>query len=171
MTFPDESLRLPSAAIPDGCRDWTTARAADWSAALPPRWTFLRVRRAVAAGLATLVLCVGALVAMAGGLWPFVAAGFAVYVLWVLARPELVWVGAPLLLLALAAEASSKSWGLTAFGVVVVLASWAVGGERLRARSVRVERQDLAGYGDGEPLAAGPLDVEVRPGLLCVYAP
>jgi diacylglycerol kinase (ATP) len=43
--------------------------------------------------------------------------------------------------------------------------------ERLRARSVRVERQDLAGYGDGEPLAAGPLDVEVRPGLLCVYAP
>ncbi len=43
--------------------------------------------------------------------------------------------------------------------------------ERLRARSVRVERQDLVGYGDGEPLAAGPLDVEVRPGLLCVYAP
>jgi diacylglycerol kinase (ATP) len=43
--------------------------------------------------------------------------------------------------------------------------------ERLRARSVRVERQDLAGYGDGEPLAAGPLDVEVRPGLLCVYSP
>lgn len=43
--------------------------------------------------------------------------------------------------------------------------------ERLRARSVRVERADLAGYGDGEPLPAGPLDIEVRPGLLCVYAP
>ena len=43
--------------------------------------------------------------------------------------------------------------------------------ERLRARTVRVERPDLVGYGDGEPLAAGPLDIEVRPGLLCVYAP
>ncbi|HEU4544798.1 MAG TPA: diacylglycerol kinase family protein [Microlunatus sp.] len=43
--------------------------------------------------------------------------------------------------------------------------------ERLRARSVRVERADLAGYGDGEPLPAGPLDIDVRPGLLCVYAP
>ena len=43
--------------------------------------------------------------------------------------------------------------------------------ERLRARSVRVERADLAGYGDGEPLPAGPLDIDVRQGLLCVYAP
>ena len=30
---------------------------------------------------------------------------------------------------------------------------------------------DLVGYGDGESLTAGPLDIEVRPGLLCVYAP
>jgi hypothetical protein len=140
VAFPDESLRLPSASIPEGCQDWTTARAARWSAALPPRWTFLRVRRSVAAGIATLVLCVGALVAMAGGLWPFVAAGFAVYVLWVLARPELVWVGAPLLLLALAAEASSKAWALTGFGVVVVLGSWAVVAVRLRARGEQLER-------------------------------
>ena len=43
--------------------------------------------------------------------------------------------------------------------------------ERLRARCVRVERADLAGYGDGEPLPAGTLDIEVRPGLHCVYAP
>ena len=43
--------------------------------------------------------------------------------------------------------------------------------ERLRARSVRVERPGLVGYGDGETLAAGPLEIEVRPGLLCVYAP
>ncbi|MDX3751065.1 hypothetical protein [Streptomyces sp. AK08-02] len=147
MALPDESLRLPAASIPDGCQDWTTSRAADWSAALPPRWTFLRVRRSVAAGLATLVLCVGALVAMAGGLWPFVAAGFAVYVLWVLARPELVWVGAPLLLLALAAEASSMPWALTGFGVVVVLGSWAVVAVRLRARGEQLERATAAAGG------------------------
>ncbi|WP_330288182.1 hypothetical protein [Streptomyces sp. NBC_00576] len=164
MAFPDESLRLPSASIPDGCQDWTTARAAGWSAALPPRWTFLRVRRSVAAGLATLVLCVGALVAMAGGLWPFVAAGFAVYVLWVLARPELVWVGAPLLLLALAAEASSKSWGLTAFGVVVVLGSWAVVAVRLRARSEQLERAVEAAGGVAVPVPGA--DVPVRRGQL-----
>lgn len=43
--------------------------------------------------------------------------------------------------------------------------------ERVRARTVRVERPDLEGYGDGEPLPTGPLDIEVRPGLLGVYAP
>ena len=43
--------------------------------------------------------------------------------------------------------------------------------ELLRARSVRIERPDLAGYGDGEPLSPGPLDIEVCPGLLCVFAP
>lgn len=43
--------------------------------------------------------------------------------------------------------------------------------EVLRARSVRVERPGLVGYGDGEALSAGPLDIEVRPGLLCVFAP
>jgi diacylglycerol kinase (ATP) len=43
--------------------------------------------------------------------------------------------------------------------------------ELLRARAVRVERSGLAGYGDGEPLRPGPLDIEVRPGLLCVFAP
>ena len=41
--------------------------------------------------------------------------------------------------------------------------------ERLRARTVRVERPDLAGYGDGEPLPPGPLDIAVCAGLLCVY--
>ncbi|WP_327697313.1 hypothetical protein [Streptomyces sp. NBC_00459] len=164
MAFPDESLRLPSASIPDGCQDWTTARAAGWSAALPPRWTFLRVRRSVAAGIATLVLCVGALVAMAGGLWPFVAAGFAVYVLWVLARPELVWVGAPLLLLALAAEASSKSWALTGFGVLVVLGSWAVVAVRLRARGEQLERAvEAAG---GVAVFVPGADAPVRRGRL-----
>ncbi len=143
----DEPLRLPLSAIPDGCRDWTTARAADWSAALPPRWTFLRVRRSVAAGLATLVLCVGALVAMVGGLWPFVAAGFAVYVLWVLARPELVWAGAPLLLLALAVEATSTSWLMTGLGALAVLGSWAAVAVRLRARGTQLERAEEAAGG------------------------
>ncbi|MDN5761954.1 MAG: YegS/Rv2252/BmrU family lipid kinase [Microlunatus sp.] len=41
--------------------------------------------------------------------------------------------------------------------------------ERLQARTVRVERPGLVGYGDGERLAAGPLDIAVRPGLLSVY--
>lgn len=43
--------------------------------------------------------------------------------------------------------------------------------ELVRARSVRVERPDLAAYGDGEPLDPGMLDIEVCPGRLCVYAP
>ena len=43
--------------------------------------------------------------------------------------------------------------------------------ELLRARTVRIERPGLTGYGDGEALAPGPLDIEVRPGLLCVFAP
>ena len=43
--------------------------------------------------------------------------------------------------------------------------------ELVRARSVRVERPDLAAYGDGEPLQPGPLDITVEPGRLCVFAP
>ncbi|MFI6275745.1 hypothetical protein [Streptomyces sp. NPDC050988] len=136
----DEPLRLPVAAIPDGCRDWTAGRAGVWSAALPPRWSFLRVRRSVAAAASTFALCAGAWAAMLGGLWPFVAAGFAVYVLWVLARPELVWGGAPVLLLALALEARSLPWVVTAVVAFVVVVTWAAVAVRLRARSGQLER-------------------------------
>ncbi|MGX1908700.1 hypothetical protein ACWIID_07560 [Streptomyces phaeochromogenes] len=136
----DEPLRLPVAAIPEGCRDWTAGRAGVWSAALPPRWSFLGVRRSVAAAVSTFALCAGAWAAMLGGLWPFVAAGFAVYVLWVLARPELVWAGAPVLLLALAVEARSLPWVVTAVVAFVVVVTWAVVAVRLRARSGQLER-------------------------------
>ncbi|MFF5001190.1 hypothetical protein ACFY3G_00045 [Streptomyces phaeochromogenes] len=136
----DEPLRLPVAAIPDGCRDWTAGRSGVWSAALPPRWSFLGVRRSVAAAVSTFALCAGAWAAMLGGLWPFVAAGFAVYVLWVLARPELVWAGAPVLLLALALEARSLPWPLTAVLAFVVVVTWAAVAVRLRARGGQLER-------------------------------
>lgn len=43
--------------------------------------------------------------------------------------------------------------------------------ERLRARRVIVDRPGLAGYGDGEPLPPGRLDIEVRPGLMSVFTP
>ncbi|KAA0935405.1 hypothetical protein [Streptomyces apricus] len=144
----DEPLRLPAAAIPDGCRDWTAGRAAHWSAALPPRWTFLRVRRSIAGAVTTLALCAGAWAAMLGGLWPSVAAGFAVYVLWVLARPELVWAGAPALLLGLALQAPSLPWPVTVAGALVVVASWAAVAVRLRARAAQLERAARAA-GDG----------------------
>jgi hypothetical protein len=136
----DEPLRLPVAAIPDGCRDWTAGRAGVWSAALPPRWSFLRVRRSIAGAVSTFALCVGAWAAMLGGLWPFVAAGFAVYVLWVLARPELVWAGAPVLLLVLALEAPSLPWVVTAVVAFAVVVTWAAVAVRLRARSSQLER-------------------------------
>ncbi|MFI1411523.1 hypothetical protein ACH4Y0_16690 [Streptomyces sp. NPDC020707] len=144
----DEPLRLPATAIPDDCRDWTAGHAANWSAALPPRWTFLRVRRSIAGAVTTLALCAGAWAAMLGGLWPFVAAGFAAYVLWVLARPELVWAGAPALLLGLAVQAPSMPWGVTAVGAFVVVASWAAVAVRLRARGAQLE-QALEAAGDG----------------------
>ncbi len=136
----DEPLRLPVAAIPDGCRDWTAGRAGVWSAALPPRWSFLRVRRSIAGAVSTFALCAGAWAAMLGGLWPFVAAGFAVYVLWVLARPELVWAGAPVLLLVLALEAPSLPWVVTAVVAFAVVVTWAAVAVRLRARSGQLER-------------------------------
>ena len=136
----DEPLRLPATAIPDGCRDWTAGQAGVWSAVLPPRWTFLRVRRSVAAGATTFALCAGGWAVLLGGLWPFLAAAFAVYVLWVLARPELVWAGAPALLLALAFQAPSQPWVVTALFVFVVAACWAVVAVRLRARSTQYER-------------------------------
>ncbi|WP_221347744.1 hypothetical protein [Streptomyces beigongshangae] len=144
----DEPLRLPAAAIPGDCRDWTAGRAADWSAALAPRWTFPRVRRSIAGAVTTLALCAGAWASMIGGVWPPVAAGFAVYVLWVLAHPELVRAGAPALLLALAVEAPAQPWAVTAAGALVVVASWAAVAVRLRARGIQLERAlEAAGGG------------------------
>ena len=43
--------------------------------------------------------------------------------------------------------------------------------ELLRAREVYVEGPGLVGYGDGELIAAAPLDVAIRPGALTVFAP
>jgi diacylglycerol kinase (ATP) len=43
--------------------------------------------------------------------------------------------------------------------------------ERLRATSITLDGDGLLGYGDGERIAAAPLDVEVRPGALTVFAP
>ncbi|MFI1439314.1 hypothetical protein [Streptomyces fructofermentans] len=144
----DEPLRLPAAAIPDGCRDWTAGPAAAWSASLAPRWTLPAVRRSVAAAATTFALCVGAWAVMLGGLWPLVAAGFAVYTLWVLARPELVWAGAPALLVALAVEAPSLPWAVTFAGALVVVVSWTAVAVRLRARGTQLERA-LEAAGDG----------------------
>lgn len=43
--------------------------------------------------------------------------------------------------------------------------------ERLRVRDVRVEGPGLVGYGDGELIAATPLQVGIRPAALTVFAP
>ena len=43
--------------------------------------------------------------------------------------------------------------------------------ERVQAREVCVEGPGLVGYGDGELIAAAPLDVRIRPGALTVFAP
>lgn len=43
--------------------------------------------------------------------------------------------------------------------------------ERVRAREICVEGPGLVGYGDGELIAAAPLDVAVRPRALTVFAP
>ncbi len=43
--------------------------------------------------------------------------------------------------------------------------------EQIRAREVLVEGPGLVGYGDGELIAAAPLDVAIRRGALTVFAP
>lgn len=43
--------------------------------------------------------------------------------------------------------------------------------EQLRAREVRVEGPGLVGYGDGELIAAAPLQVRCAPGAVRVYVP
>ncbi len=43
--------------------------------------------------------------------------------------------------------------------------------ERVQARRICVEGPGLVGYGDGELIAAAPLDVRIRPGALTVFAP
>ncbi|HEX3679886.1 MAG TPA: YegS/Rv2252/BmrU family lipid kinase [Galbitalea sp.] len=41
----------------------------------------------------------------------------------------------------------------------------------VKAKRIRIEADDVVAYTDGEPFAALPIDIEVRPGALLVFAP
>lgn len=129
-----EPLPLPPSAIPDGCLPWDGEQARRWIAALPPRWVPVRWGWPV---VVAVVVAAGALaggLALFAGLWEWAAAGLALQVVWVVARPEVVRVSAPVLLGAVLLRWSTLPWGLSLAVVLVLALFWGAAMLRLAAR-------------------------------------
>ncbi|MEU3280330.1 hypothetical protein [Streptomyces antibioticus] len=132
-TASDGVLRLPDAAIPEGCRSWDGDAARRWTGALPSRWVPVRAHLAMFVAL-PLVAVAGAGLLGEYGVLPAWGAALAVLpFVWMVLRPEAARILAPVAVgVVLAYGEESPLWSL-ALGSAVVLA-WALSLARVTAR-------------------------------------
>ncbi|MFF8484152.1 hypothetical protein [Streptomyces antibioticus] len=132
-TGSDGVLRLPDAAIPEGCRSWDGEAARRWTGALPSRWVPVRAHLAMFVAL-PLVTVAGAGLLGEYGVLPAWGAALAVLpFVWMVLRPEAARILAPVAVgVVLAYGEESPLWSL-ALGSAVVLA-WAFSLARVTAR-------------------------------------
>lgn len=152
-------LPLPPSAIPDGCQPWDAQQARRWTEALPPRWVPVRVRTSAVG--AVLLLAAGASWALAHAteLPTWVAAGCALQLVLLVARPEAVRVSAPVTVALVLLYGGALPWA-GALGLVLASALiWAATELRLAARKRQREavRATTGGVTAELPDAAGPL--------------
>ncbi|MDQ0833038.1 hypothetical protein QF032_004882 [Streptomyces achromogenes] len=81
-------LRLPEAAIPEGCPPWDGGRAARWTRALPPRWVPVRPPVPAFVVLPLLAVLGAGLLSPWGALPAWAAALVALHLVWPVLRPE-----------------------------------------------------------------------------------
>ncbi|MFG2128024.1 hypothetical protein ACGFNV_09510 [Streptomyces sp. NPDC048751] len=152
-------LPLPPSAIPDGCLPWDAEQARRWTEVLPPRWVPVRVR--TSAVVVVLLLAAGAAGALAYAteLPAWVAAGCALQLVWLVARPEAVRVSAPVTVALVLLYGGALPWA-GALGLVLASALiWATTELRLAARKRQREavRAATGGVTAELPDAGGPL--------------
>ncbi|MFJ1806532.1 MULTISPECIES: hypothetical protein [unclassified Streptomyces] len=83
-----EVLRLPGAAIPEGCRSWQGESAGRWTRGLPPRWVPVRARTSVFLALPLVAVAGAGLLDRSVGLPAWGAALVALHLVWLVLRPE-----------------------------------------------------------------------------------
>ncbi|MER5194964.1 hypothetical protein ACWD3J_21450 [Streptomyces sp. NPDC002755] len=149
-THSAEVLRLPGAAIPEGCRPWDAEQAGRWTRGLPPRWVPVRARTSVWLALPVAAAVAAGLLHRSAGLPAWGAALVALHLVWPVLRPEAALVLGPV------AGVVVLTWGDSAWLVrlgllVALLGVWAAVGLRLAAR----KRQRAAGLEAAGGVTAG----------------
>ncbi|TQE36892.1 hypothetical protein Sipo8835_09180 [Streptomyces ipomoeae] len=150
--------RLPESAVPEGCPAWSGEHVRLWTGAQAPAWVPVRTR--------TLPLIAVALVGLIAGFWladsrnvpPAVAALVPLQLMWMLVRPEIVRISAPLLTFLLAWYGGTHDPAVVV-GFLAINATWAVVEFRLSAG--RMQRRWAVGAAGGVtarvPDGVGPL--------------
>ncbi|MET8024382.1 hypothetical protein [Streptomyces avermitilis] len=140
-------LRLPESAVPDGCRPWDGAQAARWAGTLPPVWALAHLRMRLVFG--------GTCLGVIGAFWlttladlkPFMAALLPLQILWLLRRPEVARVSAPVLVVVLLMQRPGLPWVWSGSAVLLLIATWVAAAVRLHARGRQRERALAAAGG------------------------
>ncbi|MGW0710729.1 hypothetical protein ACWD4G_33065 [Streptomyces sp. NPDC002643] len=155
---PQSPRRLPASAVPEGCPDWNGEHVRLWTGAHAPAWVPVRPR--------SLHLLAVALVGLIAGFWlansrdvpPALAALLPLQLVWMLARPEIVRISAPLLTLLLVWYGGSHD-PATVVGFLAITTTWAVAEFRLSAGRMQ-RRWAMAAAGKVTapvPAGLGPL--------------
>ncbi|MFI5472827.1 hypothetical protein ACIA6D_21660 [Streptomyces cacaoi] len=150
-THSAEVLRLPEAAIPEGCRSWDAEQAGRWTRGLPPRWVPVRARTSVFVALPVVALAGAGLLHLSAGLPAWAAALVALHVVWLVLRPEAALVLVPFAAVVVLTP-GDFAWPVRLGLLAALMGVWAAVGLRLAAR----KRQRAAGLE-----AAGGVTAEV----------
>ncbi|QJT03696.1 hypothetical protein G9272_28285 [Streptomyces asoensis] len=150
-THSAEVLRLPEAAVPEGCRSWDAEQAGRWTRGLPPRWVPVRARTSVFVALPVVALAGAGLLHLSAGLPAWAAALVALNVVWLVLRPEAALVLVPFAA-AVVLTPGDFAWPVRLGLLTALVGVWAAVGLRLAAR----KRQRAAGLD-----AAGGVTAEV----------
>ncbi|MFF3936264.1 hypothetical protein [Streptomyces phaeofaciens] len=149
-------LRLPAAAIPEGCRPWDGEHARQWTRALPPRWVPVRAQAWLFLGLPLVAVGGAGLLGESTGLPAWGAALVALPVVWAVLRPEAARILAPVAVVVVLVL-GGVPWALRLGLAAALTVLWALALLRLAALGPQREAALAAAGGVTVPLpeAAG----------------
>ncbi|MET7568040.1 hypothetical protein ABZT04_05985 [Streptomyces sp. NPDC005492] len=163
-TIIQQPVRLPSAAIPDGCAGWDEEHTRAWAEAAVPWWVPVRPRRWTLELAVWCALLVVPAVLTTTDLPPELIALLPLQVVWWLWRPELVRFSAPVLIVVVAVRGPGLSWPVLVCAALLVLAP--VTATELRARARARQRHSALAAADGVTAPLPDADSPVRRGGL-----
>ncbi|MEV6478877.1 hypothetical protein [Streptomyces sp. NPDC051576] len=163
-TITQQPVRLPSAAIPDGCAGWDEEHARAWAEGAVPWWVPVRPRRWAVELAVWCALLVVPAVLTTTDLPPELIALLPLQVVWWLWRPEAVRLSAPLLIVVVAVRGTGLSWPVLVCAALLVLVP--VTATELRARARARQRHSALAAAGGVTASLPDADGPVRRGVL-----
>ncbi|MDX3801295.1 hypothetical protein [Streptomyces sp. AK04-3B] len=145
-------LRLPEAAVPEGCLPWDGERAAHWTRALPPRWVPVRPPVPAFVALPLPAVLAAGLLGAWGALPAWAAALVALHLVWPVLRPEAAAVLGPVAV-GVVLTAGDLALGARLGAAAVLAGVWGTVCLRL---TVRRRQREAAREAAGGVTAAAP---------------